>query len=378
MLWILSFVISNMNILYLTNHLNIGGITSYVLSLATGLKKGGHNINIASSGGQLLSKLKEECIIYLPIPIKTKQEISPKIIISKIKLCGLIKKYRIDIIHSNSRTTQVLGCLLSRAMRVPHISTCHGFFKKRLFRKIFPCWGQKVIAISQQVKEHLMRDFRVDEKNIAVINNGIDVSKFKTQNPKSKMEAKKKLGLGEGLVVGIVARLSDVKGHIYLIQAMGSVLERIPQAQLVIVGRGKMKEELVRLVKDLGIEESVFFMPEVSDTKDILSVMDLFVLPSLKEGLGLALMEAMASGLAVVGSNIGGIKSLIKDGDNGLLVEPADIKGLSAAITELLRNPDKAESLGRKAKIFINENFSEEKMVLETERVYAQCLNEKS
>ena len=367
-----------MNILYLTNHLNIGGITSYVLSLATGLKKGGHNIYIASSGGQLLSKLKEECIIYLPIPIKTKQEISPKIIISKIKLCGLIKKYRIDIIHSNSRTTQVLGCLLSRAMRVPHISTCHGFFKKRLFRKIFPCWGQKVIAISQQVKEHLMRDFRVDEKNIAVINNGIDVSKFKTQNPKSKMEAKKKLGLGEGLVVGIVARLSDVKGHIYLIQAMGSVLERIPQAQLVIVGRGKMKEELVRLVKDLGIEESVFFMPEVSDTKDILSVMDLFVLPSLKEGLGLALMEAMASGLAVVGSNIGGIKSLIKDGDNGLLVEPADVKGLSAAITELLRNPDKAESLGRKAKIFINENFSEEKMVLETERVYAQCLNEKS
>ena len=128
----------------------------------------------------------------------------------------------------------------------------------------------------------------------------------------------------------------------------------------------------------MGIEESVFFMPEVSDTKDILSVMDLFVLPSLKEGLGLALMEAMASGLAVVGSNIGGIKSLIKDGDNGLLVEPADIKGLSAAITELLRNPDKAESLGRKAKIFINENFSEEKMVLETERVYAQCLNEKS
>jgi glycosyltransferase involved in cell wall biosynthesis len=86
-------------------------------------------------------------------------------------------------------------------------------------------------------------------------------------------------------------------------------------------------------------------------------------------------MEAMASGLAVVGSNIGGIKSLIKNGDNGLLVEPTDVLGLTGAITELLQNPAKAESLGRAAQGFIKENFSQEKMVLETERVYLECLN---
>jgi len=364
-----------MNILFLTNHLNIGGITSYVLSLATGLKKRGHNIYIASSGGSLLPKFIEQGMVYIPIPIKTKQEISPKIIISKMKLSKAVKKYGIDIVHSNSRTTQVLGCLLSRSVKIAHISTCHGFFKKRFLRRTFPCWGQKVVAISGQVKEHLIRDFRVDQKDIEVINNGIDLTKFQMPNPKSQMESKKKLGLSEGPVVGIVARLSDVKGHIYLIEAMREVLGRIPKAQLLIVGEGKMKKELVKSIKNLKIEKSAFFIPEVSDTKEVLSAMDIFVMPSLKEGLGLALMEAMASGLAVIGSNIGGIKSLIKNGDNGLLVEPTDVLGLTGAITELLQNPAKAESLGRAAQGFIKENFSQEKMVLETERVYLECLN---
>jgi len=364
-----------MNILYITNHLNIGGITTYVLSLAAGLKKRGHTIYLASSGGELLSRFIEEGTNYVPIPIRTKQEASPKIILSMFKLSGLIKKNNINLVHSNTRTTQVLGCLLNRFSGVPHISTCHGFFKRRFFRKIFPCWGKKVIAISEPVKEHLIRDFKVDEKNIVVIHNGIDVNKSKIQNPKSKIELKKELGLGEGPVVGIVARLSDVKGHIYLIEAMSKVLEKIPDAQLLIVGEGKMKEKLIKLVKSLGIEKNVFFVPQVNDTEDVLSIMDLFVMPSLKEGLGLSLMEAMASGLCVIGTDVGGIRSLVQDGFNGLLVKPANSKGLALAILELLQDQKKRESLGRAAGIFINQNFPLEKMVQETEEVYLECLN---
>jgi glycosyltransferase involved in cell wall biosynthesis len=112
------------------------------------------------------------------------------------------------------------------------------------------------------------------------------------------------------------------------------------------------------------------------DTQEILSALDLFVLPSLKEGLGLALMEAMACGLCVIGSDVGGIKSLIQDRYNGLLVRPADSRELSYAILELLQNPDRAESLGTNARIFINQNFSKEQMVLETEKVYLECLSE--
>ena len=367
-----------MNILYLTNHLNIGGISSYVLTLATGIKKRGHNVYIASSGGQLLPRFMAQGLVYIPIPIKTKSEISYKLLISKFKLLKYIKERNIEIIHANTRVTQVLSFLIQRTLDRPYVSTCHGFFKKRFFRKIFPCWGNKTIAISESVKEHLIRDFKVKEEDIRVIHNGVDVDKSQIPNPKSQMELKRRLGLGEGPVIGIIARLSEEKGHAYLIEAMQEVITRIPQAQLLIVGEGRMREELLNLSKEMGLEKSVFFLPSVMDTQEVLPSMDLFVLPSLKEGLGLALMEAMACGLAVVGSDVGGIKSLIQDRHNGLLVRPADSRELSYAILELLQNPDKAKSLSSNARIFINQNFSQEKMVLETEKVYLECLNAKS
>ncbi|MCX5703871.1 MAG: glycosyltransferase family 4 protein, partial [Candidatus Omnitrophica bacterium] len=202
----------------------------------------------------------------------------------------------------------------------------------------------------------------------------IDIHKRNTQYALRNTEVKKKLGLGDGPVVGIVARLSDVKGHIYLIQAMKLVLENVPDAQLLIVGDGNLRRELVNLTARLEMEENVFFKPSVLDTQEVLSIMDVFVMPSLKEGLGLALMEAMARGLAVIGSDIGGIRSLIKDGANGLLVRPADVAGLTSAILELLRNPDRANSFGEAAQKFINENFSQEKMIRETEEVYLECV----
>jgi len=362
-----------MNILYLTNHLNIGGITSYVLTLSTGLKKRGHNIYVASSHGQLFSRFTQEGINYVSIPIKTKKEVSPKILASMFKLLYAVKQYNIDIVHSNSRTTGVLGCLLSRRTGIPHVSTCHGFFKKRLLRKLFPCWGQKTIAISEQVKEHLIKDFSIDEERIKVIHNGIDVEKYAIRNTQYAIRKRKELGLGDGPVVGIVARLSDVKGHTYLIQAMKNVLESMPQAQLLIVGEGKKKQELVKLVNALEIQKNIFFIPSVTETTEVLSIMDIFVLPSLKEGLGLSLMEAMASGLAVIGSDVGGIKSLIQDGNNGLLVKPADSVSLSGGILELLGNAKKREYFGNNARDFISKNFSQEEMVTQTERVYLEC-----
>jgi glycosyltransferase involved in cell wall biosynthesis len=367
-----------MNILYISNHLNIGGITSYLLNLATGIKKRGHNVYIASSGGSMLPKFIEAGIVYLPIPIGTKQELSPGILISLLKLSGIINKNGIELVHTNSRTTQVLGVLLHRFCSIRHVSTCHGFFKKRIFRKLFPCWGEKTIAISESVREHLIRDFRVEEKNIAVIHTGIDTEKFTVHSSQFTAEMKKKLGLGQGPVVGIVARLSEEKGHVYLIEAMRSVLEKIPSAQLLIVGDGKEKQALMNLTKTLKLENNVFFRPAAADTRDVLTAMDIFVLPSLKEGLGIALMEAMVQGIAVIGSEVGGIKTLIKQGFNGLLVNPADTKVLSRAISELLADAGKRQALGNNARDFISKNFSAESMVFNTERVYLECLDAKS
>jgi glycosyltransferase involved in cell wall biosynthesis len=158
---------------------------------------------------------------------------------------------------------------------------------------------------------------------------------------------------------------------------MKTVLESMPQSQLLIVGEGKMKEELAGLTKSLEMERNVFFVERVVDTKDVLSAMDLFVMPSLKEGLGLALMEAMASGLAVIGSDTGGIRSLIQNNYNGLLVKPTDTVGLASTIVALLQNPEKREFLGKNARSFISQNFSQEKMVSQTEGVYLECVNAK-
>jgi glycosyltransferase involved in cell wall biosynthesis len=364
-----------MNILYLTNHLNIGGITSYVLALTKGFRQKGYKVYIASSGGELLLRFVEEKATYVHIPIRTKSEISPKIIISFSKLAGFIKKNSIDIVHSHSRTTQVLGALLANWAGIVHVSTCHGFFKKRLSRRLFPCWGDRVIAISEAVKEHLVKDFCVSEEKISVIRHGIDVHEYRVASTEHRAEIKRKIGLGEGPVVGIVARLSEEKGHVYLIEAIKKTAEQIPNVQLLIVGEGRMKEKILNLTKGLGLEKRIFFLSSVLNTQEVLSAMDVFVLPSLKEGLGLSLIEAMACGLAVIGSDIGGIKSLIEHRYNGLLVKPADSQGLADAILELLSNPQEMKALGSKGEFFISENFREEKMILETEDVYRKCLN---
>jgi glycosyltransferase involved in cell wall biosynthesis len=356
-----------MKILYLTNHLNIGGITSYLFSLAQGMQLAGHRVYLACAGGEMEEDFRREGISCIKVPLGTKSEASPKIVLSFFQLLPFIREEKIDIIHSNTRVTQVLGCLLARFSARPYISTCHGFFKKKLSRLIFPCWGRKVIAISEAVKKHLSEDFKVDPGDICVIPNGIDVERF-------QVKIKKDFGLGAGPVVGIIARLSDVKGHVYLIRAMQEVLTKIPSAKLLIVGDGKMKEELVGLVERLGLIKSVFFVPSLRDTREALSLMDVFVLPSLKEGLGLSLMEAMAAGLAVIGSDVGGIKNLIQNGNNGILAQAQDVGGLSKAILELLQDQNKREYLGNNAREFIRGNFALGKMIAQTQEVYTRCL----
>ncbi|MDD5246362.1 MAG: glycosyltransferase family 4 protein [Candidatus Omnitrophica bacterium] len=364
-----------MNILLLTNHLNIGGVSSYALTLAMGLRERGHKVFIASGGGELSGRLAQEGIGYLEVPLKTKAEINPKIIYSMFKLADLARQEKIEIIHANTRVTQVLAALLKRRCRLPYISTCHGYFKRRLLRRVFPCWGSRVIAISEPVKRHLIDDFVVNEKMIRVVYNGIDLKRFNPVSEEERKAAKLSLGLGERPVIGIIARLSDVKGHIYLIKAMEKVLLVFPRAQLLIVGSGRMLAELQGLVNKLEIGRSVKFIASVDDTRRVLSAMDLFVMPSLKEGLGLGVMEAMACGLCVIGSYVGGLIDLIQQGHSGVLVPPKNEQRLAQAICELLADDEKRMVFGTNARIFIAGRFSQEKMAEETQRVYEECLS---
>ncbi|MDD5565889.1 MAG: glycosyltransferase family 4 protein [Candidatus Omnitrophica bacterium] len=364
-----------MNILYLTTHVNVGGITSYLRFLSAGMVQKGHTVCLASSTGTLVPEFQRQGVRFVPVPIKTKSIASPKVLMSACMLYSYLKKNRIDIIHANTRVTQVLACILSRLCGVPYLSTCHGFFKARFLRRRIPCWGFRVIAISESVRQHLIEDLKVEPQLIRLVYSGIDTEVFSAQRGIASSVAKQALGLGEGPVIGIIARLSDVKGHLYLIQAMKDVVQEFPRAQLLIVGEGRMKKELVALTRSLGLLGRVVFLPHTEDVAATLSLLDVFVMPSLKEGLGLGLMEAMAAGVAVVGSAVGGIKDLIQDGHNGLLVEPANPGKLAEAICGLLKDEGRRRRMGANACDLIRQRFSVNKMVDQTEGVYTECLN---
>jgi len=366
-----------MNILYLTTHLNVGGITSYLLTLAKGFKRRGHSIYVASSGGDSVTRFTAEGIIHQDIPIRTTSDLDViRLAPSFLVLSRYIKDRDISLIHSNTRVTQVLGTWLSKYTGRPHVTTCHGFFKKRLSRRMWPCWGDRVIAISEQVKDHLIDDFHVSSSMIRLVHNGIDLERFTVPapSPDEKHRLKEALQVPEGPVIGIISRLSDVKGHRYLIEATKHVLSRFPAVRLLVVGEGRELPFLVKLTERLRLSDHVIFIPQVQGTQKILSIMDIFVLPSLHEGLGLSLMEAMAAGIPCVGSSVGGIKTLIRNEQTGLLVKPQDAREISDAVIKLLLDPEFARKLGDNARTFVHKNFSQAEMLMHTEGVYRECL----
>jgi len=367
-----------MNILLMTTHLNAGGITSYLVSLARGLRAQGHAVTLASSGGNRQEDFDRLGVRQIILPIKTKSEADVRIYGPLFYLAGLVKENHIDVIHAQTRVTQVMGCLLSRLTKKPYVTTCHGFFTPRWFRRLVPCWGDHTIAISPAVKEHLEGDFHLSPNQISVIRNGIDVADFPVIIPSLKSQKRKARHIPGGPTVGIIARLSAEKNHLTLIDAMRYVVAAAPRVRLLIIGEGRMEEALRRRVRTHALTSHVLFFKTVNRTAEFLSLLDVFVMPSTKEGLGLSVMEAQAAGLPVVVSRAGGLPSLVRDGETGLLVEAGDDQALADAMLFLLRHPDQAQDMGRRARSFIAEECSHMKMAQETIRAYQKVLEKPS
>ncbi len=355
-----------MKILFLTTHLNVGGITSYLWTLSRGLISSGHSVYIASSGGNRQDDFMSLGVRLYPVNIRTKSELDIRIYWATYRLRSFIREEGIQLVHAQTRVTQVMGDLLKRITGTAFCSTCHGFFKPRWSRKVFPCWGDSVVAISPAVEEHLRNDFRIEPSRIVLIRHGLDLASFSLKSPEEKQKMKARFHIQQGPVLGIIARLSDVKGHSVLLDAMPDVLSRFPGVRLVIVGEGPMEACLKEKVLSLGIKEHVIFFPVVNQTSDMLSLLDVFVLPSLQEGLGLSVMEAQAAGLPVVVSRVGGLPSLVQDRETGRLFEPRNSRQLAEVLLDVLTHPQEAAAMGRRARAFIEREFSAEKMVQET------------
>ncbi len=363
-----------MNILILTTHLDAGGITSYLYNLVKGLIGLGHAVYLVSGGGNRQADFERIGARLIFYPIRTKCEISWRLVWPFIILSRLSRRQKIDVIHAQTRVTQVLGALLARRVGCPLVTTCHGFFQRRLSRRLWPCWGRAVIAISPQVKTHLETDFDVPAGRVHHVPSGIDSDEFTPCPDGEKERLRQSKAIPGGPVIGIIARLSPEKGHKVLIRAMRLVVTRRPSARLLIVGRGRTGEDLRQLTAEMSLENNVFFFDATNQTRPFLCLLDIFVLPSSQEGLGLSVMEAQAAGLPVIASRVGGLPNLIRDGQTGLLVEPNDEEGLARAIVGLLEHPDQARALGDRGREFIFTEGSYRVMAEKSVAVYRRAM----
>ena len=363
-----------MRVLLLANHLNTGGIATYVLNLSRGLAARGHKVWVASAGGNCAGLLQGHAQ-HIDLDIGIKSEVHPKVWLALPHIAAFVREERMDMVHANTRVTQVLSWSIEKVTGVPFVSTCHGFFRPRLFRRIFPCWGKSVIAISRPVSQHLVQDFHLDTAKVQLIANGIDLKQFFPADENERRRRRQQWNAQAGPIIGIVARLSSVKGIDLLIKAFACIRKQFPQAQLWIVGDGPEKQKLRQLTGQMGLDGCVRFEAIVNQTPDVLPVFDIFVMPSVQEGLGLAVMEAQACGIAVVASNVGGLPDLIEDGKTGFLFTSGDTEALAAKIIELLNNPGQAQAMAVAARRQVEKKFSLDQMVEQTIALYEQNIS---
>jgi glycosyltransferase involved in cell wall biosynthesis len=305
--------------------------------------------------GEPVKERKNGVNIYRTSPffLKNLSYSSPIYILTALKFIFLkslliIKKEGIDLLHCQGFLSAFLGYLLSKITGIPYIVTVQRLEEKRGFLRQLVYKNAKVcIAASLSIREYFER---IGCKNIAVIPNGIDLKKFKIQN--SKFKIRKRLGLNNEFVVMTVARLEKVKGIEYLIKSISNLKSQISNLICLIVGEGSERKNLEKLVEKLNIKEKVKFLGQVPNEKipEYLAAADLFVLPSLREGFGIAILEAQAAKLPVIATNVGGIPDIIEPDRTGILVEPKNPKALSEAISRIYSNLVFSQKLVQRAK----------------------------
>jgi len=378
-----------MNILILTNHLNIGGITRYVLNLSLGLKKIGHRVFVGSLPGWGRKFLEENKIPFLKLPLKTKSIFSPRLFFSYFILKTFIQRENIELIHAQTRITQFLASHLSSRLNIAYVCTFHGFYRPHLMRRMFPCLGDLTIAISQAVGQHLIEDFNLNKKNLQVIYNSVNptfscsINKPRTfpsgRVPQENRKAQDVdyAHLKGSPTLGIIARLSEEKGHLVLFSAFRQLIKNYPAARLLIVGSGKKGEKLKDWVKREKLNNQITFLGNIAELSSLFKILDVSVLPSTLEGLGLSILEAQANGVPVIASSIGGIPEIITDKETGILVKPSNPDELYQGIKLLLQDSQLRQKIINNAKRQIEERFSLEKMLSGVQQVYTQAIRQR-
>jgi len=302
------------------------------------------------------------------------------------KLASLVKSQDIQLIHAHNATAWFYATWASILSRVPLVYTEHDRsfptpLRLKYFHYFFGRYTPAVVAVSEAVKRNLEKYEHI--KNIRVIYNGIDPDLFRPPMPTEKVLKKKMLGLNaDDIVLGNVGRMDYWKNQRILIEILSELKNTLSHSsihpftniKLILVGGGEEEENLKRLVVEKEVKDDVIFLGKRSDVNEILKAFDIFVFPSLTEGLPLVVIEAMAVGLPVVASPVGGIPELIIDGENGFLVSPTSEKEVRDAIIKLLKNPFLREKMGKIGRERFEAYFSLPQMVKKYIEVYEEVV----
>lgn len=291
----------------------------------------------------------------------------------------LIRRERVALIHAHEFSAIVYGWIVSRLTLIPFIGTIHGknyFWQKARRRAAYRIIARTatLVVVSEDLKQFVTEKVGIPNDRIRVIYNGVtpspSVSDAEVERCRSELDVK-----ADDRVLGTVGSLYPVKGHRFLLDAMPAVLERFLNVVLIIAGRGELEVPLKDQAKRLGIEEKVRFLGMRQDIPQLLALMDVFILPSLSEGLSMALLEAMAAGKPVVATRVGGNPELVEDGKTGMLVTAEDAKELAASLMRMLEEPTTMHFFGQTGAVRVQRQFSTHRMSNQYADLYSASLS---
>ncbi len=308
-------------------------------------------------------------------------------LIAFFSLLRIIRHERPHIVHTHTSKAGILGrwaawfCRVPIIVHTPHGHVFWGYFNSwqtRLFIWL-ERWTARVtnaiVTLTPQEKEDHLRFHIAPEGKFTVIHSGVDLGMFLTSLP-PPAETKTVLGIPpETTVVGTVGRLTAVKGQEVLIRAASELIRQGEKIFLLLLGEGELRRDLEELTIRLNIAGQVRFLGWRPDVARIMAVCDIFCLPSRNEGMGKVLVEAMAIGIPIVASNIGGIKHIVRSGENGLLVPAEDLVAWVEAIDRLCRDPERRRRMGDAGRQMAPRHSSEE-MIKMIDQLYGKLLDE--
>jgi glycosyltransferase involved in cell wall biosynthesis len=356
----------------LSNSSNIyAGGEVYVLTLAGLLHHRSHRVAVSGQRGNLLLKKCEQMGIET-IPLDFTE--MAKVFSVAGQLRREIKRRGIEILHSNANYDRTCAAIAAAWTPAAHVATVHSAhsIQHNITHWLRNRYGTAhFIAVAEAVRAVLIGEDRIDPKNISVVANGVPDN---TDSNGLRPGLRSTLGFsGSTVVVGNIARLVPFKGQQYLLTAISLLRQRGLDVRLLIAGEGELRTELEQQATSLGISSGVHFLGFRDDARDLYHACDLYCQPSIdlgEEAFPIAVLDAMASGLPVVGTTVGGIPGMIEEGQSGFLVPPGDPKSLADALGSLCADAERRKRFGAVSHDLFMKNYSADTMADAVEAIY--------